>query len=297
MQNLPDVKSLYEILPKGVEGGKEFARIIDLLLFHEARRGGEKISLIDDAAGDYCGLDSFEGDRFRKEGTTGYQYKFYPSPLSSEHRHNIIGALKKVAESQKTLKLKKWILVTPQDLIESGAKKGGGDVTWFENLRKELNLNFVIEHCGHKKILSLFLQTKYMALFYYPQLVPDKSYQRRTIEDTRKRYDDGLIKLLRDIQFVGMSVYKQEASKGIPIENIYIPILVEPESGRTDKISTGINPLQLIKAGNKAVILGDPGSGKSTMIKFLSLSGISKRSIQVANAPPWAAAKTSAGVW
>ncbi len=42
---LPSVKSLSEILPKGTEGGKEFARIVDLLLFHEARRSGRKISL------------------------------------------------------------------------------------------------------------------------------------------------------------------------------------------------------------------------------------------------------------
>jgi hypothetical protein len=86
---LPEVKPLYDILPKGTEGGKEFARIVDLLLFHEARRAGKKITIFSDMAGDYHGLDSFEGDVFRKEGTTGYQYKFYPSPLSPEHRWNL----------------------------------------------------------------------------------------------------------------------------------------------------------------------------------------------------------------
>ena len=76
VKRLPEVKTLYEILPKGAEGGKEFARIVDLLLFHEARRCGKKASIFSDVAGDYRGLDSFVGDAFRKEGTTGYQYKF-----------------------------------------------------------------------------------------------------------------------------------------------------------------------------------------------------------------------------
>src|SRR5687767_1280174 len=121
-RRLPDVRSLYETLPRGSEGGKEFARIVDLLLFHEARRHGRKISIFSDAAGDYYGLDSFEGDVFRKEGTTGYQYKFYPSPLSPTHRKAIVDSLTKTAEQQKEIKLKKWILVTPQDLTQSSTR-------------------------------------------------------------------------------------------------------------------------------------------------------------------------------
>ena len=59
-KRLPEVKSLYENLPRGAESGKEFGRIVDLLLFHEARRAGKNITLFNDAAGDYHGLDSFE---------------------------------------------------------------------------------------------------------------------------------------------------------------------------------------------------------------------------------------------
>jgi hypothetical protein len=158
IKRLPEVKNLYDILPKGSEGGKGFARVVDLLLFHEARSKGEKITVFSDAAGDYMGLDSFEGDVFRKYGTTGYQYKLYPSPLSDKHRKSIENSILKTAENQKKLKLKRWILVTPQDFVESSTRKGGGDVTWFESLRKKLKLKFEIEHWGHKNILSLFLE-------------------------------------------------------------------------------------------------------------------------------------------
>lgn len=141
-RRLPAVKNLYEMLPSGAEGGKEFARLVDLLLFHDGRRSGKKISLFNDAAGDYHGLDSFSGDTFRKEGTTGYQYKFYPSPLSNAHRKAIVESLEQTAKSQEQLKLKKWVLVTPANLIESSSRKDGGDVTWFESLRTKLNLKF-----------------------------------------------------------------------------------------------------------------------------------------------------------
>lgn len=276
-KRLPAVRSLYEILPKGAESGKEFARIVDLLLFHEARRSGRKVSLFSDVAGDYSGLDSFAGDAFRREGTFGYQYKFYPSPLSNEHRKNIAESLQRAAKDQNKLKLKKWILVTPQDFVESATRKDGGDVTWFENLRTELNLNFELEQWGHKQLLSLFLQTPYLCLYYYPELVAHGGERKKTIEDVRKRYDDNLIRRYRDIQFVGMSVYKQEATKGVPIERIYIPLSIIPDAAdeQNPNVSRS-NPTTLLRQGRQGVILGDPGSGKSTLLRFLALAGILK---------------------
>ena len=55
IKRMPQVNTLYEIVPKGAEGGKAFARIVDLLLFHEVRKAGKKITLFSDSAGDYHG--------------------------------------------------------------------------------------------------------------------------------------------------------------------------------------------------------------------------------------------------
>ena len=277
-RRLPDVKTLSEILPKGAEGGKEFARIVDLLLFREARRSGKRTVIFSDAAGDYGGLDSLEDGGFRKEGTVGYQYKFFPSPLSSQHRRSIVESLRTSAGGQRKLKLKRWILVTPNDLVESGSRKGGGDVTWFENLKSELNLKFQVEHWGHKKLLALFLETPSICLFYYPELISDGVSRRKTIQEVRSRYDEAFVQLQREIQFVGMSVYKPEATKGVPMEHIYIPLSLLPEGGDPDGTSAEpMNPLEVCLApGAKSVVLGDPGSGKSTLLKFLALAGLTK---------------------
>lgn len=275
-RRLPAVKTLYEMLPKGAESGKEFARLVDLLLFHEGRRRNKKIGLFSDVAGDYHGLDSFAGDTFRREGTTGYQYKFFASPLSDAHRAAIVESLDRTAKSQKKLKLKKWVLVTPENLIEAARRKDGGDVTWFEGLRKKLGLKFELEHWGHNQILALFIETPALCLFYYPELVVDGATRRKTIQETRGQYDENLIKLYRDIQFVGMNVRKQEATKGVPMEHIYIPLTVVPEAADEQDANTSrTDPRKLLSPNVRHVILGDPGSGKSTLLRFLTLVGIS----------------------
>jgi len=277
VKRLIEVQSLYETLPKGTVGGKEFARIVDLLLFHKARREGKKVTLFSDAAGDYHGLDSFEGDAFRKQGTTGYQYKFYPSPLKAAHRSEIKKSLEHTAAKQKEIKLKKWILVTPQDLTQSARRKDGGDVTWFEGLREKLGLKFELEHWGHRKLQGLFIETPPLCLFYYPELVADGATRKKTIQETRGLYDDNLKTLYNQIEFVGMSVYKQEATGGVPMEEIYIPVSALPNTvDQTDPKAVRVDPLTFLERNARQVILGDPGSGKSTLLRFLALAGQSK---------------------
>jgi hypothetical protein len=276
-RRLPEVRSLSEILPKGAEGGKEFARIVDLLLVHDSRKSNTRTTLFSDVAGDFRGLDSFSGDSFRKEGTTGYQYKFYSSPLSADHRKEIEAALLKAAHNQKELKLTKWVLVTPQDFIESATRADGGDVTWFEGLRAKHDLTFELEHWGHKRLVALFIDAPLICLFYYPELVDEGQTRKRTINETRQRYDRAFSTLHRDIQFIGMSVYKPEATRGVAIQDIYIPLTILPESADpSDTSYPRENPLHLLEPGSRHVVLGDPGSGKSTLVRFLGLAGQSK---------------------
>ncbi|HVE72216.1 MAG TPA: NACHT domain-containing protein [Thermoanaerobaculia bacterium] len=256
----------------GAEGGKEFARVVDLLLFHDARRRGETMTLFSDAAGDFAALDSV--GRSMKIGNTGYQYKFYPSPLSDQHRTAVSQALEAAVNQRDKSGINRWIVITPDDLVESARRKTGGDVTWFESLRTKLPDGFVVEHWGHKQLQALFAETPSVALFYYPQLVPNGESLRKTIAEIRTRYEAGLRATFGMLQFVGMSVYKPEATRGVSIDDIYIPLTLVPD-GTNEEISevARYNPLSLLAEGTHHVILGDPGSGKSTLLKFLALAG------------------------
>ncbi|MBS1827084.1 MAG: NACHT domain-containing protein [Acidobacteria bacterium] len=270
-KRLQETKSLWDILPKGTEGGKEFARVVDLLRFHEARRAGRSITLYSDAAGDFHGLDGFEDS---PAGHVGFQYKFIPSPFTPSHRAEIEKSLAATQKAQKKLKLKKWILVTPQDATQSATRKDGGDVTWLEGLKQKLKLPFAVEHWGHRSLQSLFLQVESICLYYYPELLDHQGKRRSSIADLRSRYNDAIQELYREIQFVGVPVREHKTAQGIPMENIYIPLEITPE-GIKDETARR-NPLDFLAPGMRTVVLGDPGSGKSTLVKFLALAGQSK---------------------
>ncbi|MCP4109787.1 MAG: hypothetical protein GY749_30435, partial [Desulfobacteraceae bacterium] len=126
----PEVSTLYDklIKEKDTDPEKEFARIVDLLLFHETRREGKKIDF--PVISDYKGIDNFDVGSYRRSGTTLFHCKFCPSPFSRKHRQDIVKLLKQIIEHQKESRHKKFILVTPQDLSESD------EVAWFEGLRK-----------------------------------------------------------------------------------------------------------------------------------------------------------------
>lgn len=275
----PDnAKTLYDILPEGAEGGKKFAFVIGMLLANETRMTGKNPTFINDAAGDYNGLDGFYRDDIGQD-ITGYQCKFYPSPLSDKHRTEVEKSLKKVIEREDRMqdgfKLEKWILVTPQDFIHSTRRKGGGDVDWFEGLRKKYNLSFELTHWGHTTLMALFIRFPNLLRYYYPDLANDGNSGAKAIVETRKCYNDNIIKKHSIIQFVGMSVYEKGGTKGISMEHIYIPLYVVPENGDIGA-KEGTNPIDLLAPSICSVVLGDPGSGKSTLLRFLALSGISE---------------------
>lgn len=273
---LPAVPPLSQILAAGTEGGKEFGRVVGLLLFNDAKRNGLEFDLFDDASGDYEGLDGYSR-KAKSKDATGYQYKFFPSPLSDGHRQQIRDSIDNALTRSKRLRLTKWVLVTPDDLKNSGRRKGGGDVEWFAELREAYRDNVEIEHIGHSKLQAMFLETPYLCLFYYPSLVPSGDIRRKSIKELRSQYDENMRRKYGRIEFVGMSVYKEETSRRISLENIYIPLSVVPERAAPEIDDTPrINPTKFLSAGAKTVILGDPGSGKSTLLAFLALVGTSK---------------------
>ncbi|WP_131423811.1 NACHT domain-containing protein, partial [Comamonas thiooxydans] len=273
---IPAQASLTKILPEGTEGGKEFARITSLLLLKQAKATGRTFAIFDDASGDFEGLDSYSFEN-KTKNAIGYQYKFYPSPLSNSHRQKITEALDNAIKKSSQLKLKKWILVTPDDLKNSGTRKNGGDVSWFEELRTEKEKHGLeIEHIGHTKLQDLFLGAPLVSLFYYPQLVPNGASRAKTIEEIRAAYDLQMTSRYGRIEFVGMPVYKEDTSRRVPLDEIYIPLSVVGERAAPETDETPrINPITLLERGKRSVVLGDPGSGKSTMLAYLALVGIS----------------------
>ena len=273
----PELPTLYDLLPEDQEGESEFIRIVKLLLFQEARRAGKKANF-PNRTPDY--MHNFAENRLQITGATVYQYEFCPSPLNKKSRQGIIKTLQDAVKSQKNSdKIKKWVLITPE--------QENDDIEWFRGVKKQLEIGFELEYWGHPKLLSLFKQTPALCLFYYPCLMENGTVRRNTIQDITARYKENVITLYRNIEFVGMSVYKPEATKGIPMECIYIPLTVVPAaSDEQDSSVRRTNPVEFLTPGARHVILGDPGTGKSTLLRFLALSGISRPLQQRYHAKP-----------
>jgi hypothetical protein len=153
---IPNVSSLYIRIQNGAEGGMEFSRIIDKLLISEAQEGNYNYTAYSDRAGDYKGVD---GIMVRDIEKTGFQHKFYSSPLSANHKHDIKLSLSKAIS--KFPDMAKWIVVIPDDPNKN-------DLEWFESMIGEQNCP--AEIWGHKYIINLMLKHKHIADEYYPEL-------------------------------------------------------------------------------------------------------------------------------
>ena len=169
--SIPNVSSLYQRINKGSEGGGEFARLMNYLLTAEAKEEGWKIEPYSDASGDFQGLDAYA--EIDKGYFEGYQFKFFPSPLSAAHKTQIIEAIKSAMEKSSE-DMKMLHIITPEDLMKK-------DKEWFELVKKEHRKRIKIfenlygektgiGHWGHTRILELMLRHPHIGKRYFPEL-------------------------------------------------------------------------------------------------------------------------------
>jgi hypothetical protein len=153
---IPNVASLYQKIHRGSEGGSEFARIMDELLISDSKTENYQFMSPSDRSGDYKGVDAII---MKGSENTGLQYKFYPSPLSPNHKTEIKSSFQ-IAVS-KFPGMKKWILVIPEDPNKN-------DQEWFDSVKGEHFCD--TEIWSHKHIINLMLKHKHVAEKYYPEL-------------------------------------------------------------------------------------------------------------------------------
>ncbi|HQU85631.1 MAG TPA: hypothetical protein PKY59_21025, partial [Pyrinomonadaceae bacterium] len=97
-----------------------------------------------------------------------FQFKFYPSPLSTQHKYSIKKSFIEAANENPDAM--KWVIITPQDLNKF-------DTEWLDQVVKESKSELVkpenpprIEHWGHTKLINLLLKHKHIGVNYYPEL-------------------------------------------------------------------------------------------------------------------------------
>ncbi|UPT69024.1 MAG: hypothetical protein M0D57_10565 [Sphingobacteriales bacterium JAD_PAG50586_3] len=233
---IPNIPSLYQKIARGAEGGLEFARIINQLLVIEGKQTDCEVIITDDAAGDFKGVDCI----IRKLGSiayTGFQYKYYPSNLSIQHKRRIEESL--INAIDQFPEMEEWILVTPEDFTKYDAK-------WFESLKKKYakepecieiggrkyyfkkDKMLTFQHWGHTAITGLMLEYPSIGRYYYREelfahdenkLVLSKvsvdtentiwfhsgRFKNRVIQDADNANNKKSSELVFDIQFINNS--------------------------------------------------------------------------------------------
>ena len=113
-----------------------------------------------------------------------------------------------------------------------------------------------IESLDPSQVQTRISHAPALALRYAPEYIPDGASRLRALECLRAAYDQALVDLYGKIQFIGMSVYKEEAAAGIAMESIYIPLRLVPEGAAKGDEVNRADPLRLTAPGQRHVILG-----------------------------------------
>jgi len=179
IMSLPNIPTLYERTRKGSEGGLQFARFVNELLIAQASVERVSYQSVDDSSGDFRGLDSYHFEVGEFDNIiTGYQFKFFPSNLSSNHKVQIKKSLQKAVDSFEVME--NWILITPEDWSTS-------DLEWFETLKTEFEydasvdsnglirtVRFRLLQWGHSKLVELALKHPHIGRHGFPDLFKDE---------------------------------------------------------------------------------------------------------------------------
>src|SRR5712692_6377395 len=212
---------LSELLPKNEAGDVEFEQIVSVLLgLDEAqlskRRQGVTPTRI--------------GPGMLLTGRTLCVYRLPSQKSNQDADDRLLGFIN---EKFKGLELHRqptrFVVVDPSATAATKLPASDSFQRVVETVRRTLPLRCTMTLWDAAQLKDRLLAVPPFGLRYYPELLLDGPKHWQAIAAARQRYDQEFTKLHSKIQFVGMSVYKEEASASVDMDQIYIPLWVVPE--------------------------------------------------------------------
>ena len=175
---IPNISTLYQRISNGSEGGHEFARFVRMLFNADYEAQGVRFISESDASGDYKKVDAFiPGDIDFPNNIIGFQFKFFPSKLSSTQKQEIVRSIETAIKENEFIQ--ELILVTPEDFMKEqqewfdSLKEKYEEVYWGDSNGLYRKCKFELIHWGHSKIVELSLKHDHIGSHYFPELFPN----------------------------------------------------------------------------------------------------------------------------
>lgn len=104
----------------------------------------------------------------------------------------------------------------------------------------------------------------------------EQSWTRLKFRKHRRKYCSNLVRFLEDLQVLDMN---------LKLEDVYVPVKLEPENppmvNEKDALHSRYVDLQdILGTTNRVLVLGDPGAGKTTLVRRLAIDIVEQRYLE-----------------
>jgi 3',5'-cyclic AMP phosphodiesterase CpdA len=273
----PALPPLTERIDPDVAGKREFRRLMRQLLLVYADRA-RFVDVPDGDDGDDSGVDGFAAGGIPElEGGVAFQFEWLRDDFrKAKEVDQIQRSLQRAVEGEKGIK--HWILVTPWELTPSERE-------WLSELGQESGLS--VHHWGQAKIEELLRLCPALLARYYPDAARPllDGFDGADFRELARSYREKVVVVHGHLKTIGLppeTVRERDSRADLRLRDLFIPLrLLREKAGSTPEELTPV-----LRAGRSAVVLGDPGTGKSTLLAYLALLFAGGASLDGFSAPP-----------
>jgi NACHT domain len=247
---------LTERIEPGAAGADEFRRLMHHLLRVHADRNGFAYTPAENLSGGIDGLA--RGGITGLEGVVAFQFKWLWDDL---HKGNKAEQIRDSLARASIKGIKHWILVTPLDLQPF-------ERDWLRRLQGQRG--FTAHHWGQTMIEQLLRQCPPLLVRYFPSAAVLPGYNGPSFDELARSYREKVAIAHGHLKTIGLppeTLRQRDNRTDLRLRDLFIPLRLVPETA-----GKKLEDLASVLAANRsAVVLGDPGMGKSTLLAYLCL--------------------------
>jgi hypothetical protein len=270
---MPLLPPLTERIDRGAAGEHEFKRLIHQLLLLYADR--ERFV--------YAPADGTSGVDGRAQGIPGlnawvaFRFEWLWDDLHKGHKFSQLrDAIERAAKDDK--RIKHWILVTPRELMPFKGE-------WLSRLKRQRGI--LVHRWGQVQIEQLLRLCPALLARYYPDAARPllDGFEGFDFREFSASYREKIAIAHGHLKTIGLppETIRERASRAdLRLCDLFIPLHLLPEEAG----ATLEDLAHVLHASGSAVVLGDPGTGKTTLLAYLALLFAGGASLDGFSPPP-----------